>query len=434
MSDPRPRHRLRIPRKVHVAWLGVASLLILVLLVLLWSILNHRRFALEARHQGTLEMELDAIAALTGGSLTPGNDIRIGQNGEFFDLLLEDIAAARETIHLETYVWWPGEISQTLARLLASKASEGLEVRVLLDWAGGHDINEEVLTLMRDAGAEVVFYQPPTIRSIGKINFRTHRKIVVIDGTLAYLSGHGIADEWTGNAERKDRYRDTFARIRGPIVRQIQAAFFENWLEETRTLPLGQKYFPEIPPAGNITAHIAYYHPMGDTSSVETLFYTVVASATHDVMIQNPYFVVEETLLELFENAVDRGVRIRVMIPSVVATDNPIVQHASHHQFHRLLEIGVEVYVYDKTLLHQKVMVVDGVWSAIGSTNFDDRSFELNDEIQMGIIDEAIAAQLEGAWEQDMRFARKIEPSEWRERGWWHRFKDQLAYVVNEQL
>lgn len=434
MSKPDKVRPLRIPRRVHVAWLGGAVVVILGLLLILWSVVNHRRFELGTVHARALEEELDSIAALTGGSLIPGNEIEVGQNGAFFDRLLEDLSAAEETIHFETYVWWPGEISQTVARVLAARAAEGVEVRLLLDWAGGHDIEDDVLTLMRDAGAEVVFYQPPTLRTIGKINFRTHRKIVVIDGRLAYLSGHGIADEWTGDAERKDRYRDTFARIRGPIVRQIQAAFFENWLEETRTLPLGEKYFPENPPVGDTTAHIAYYKPIGDVSSVETLFYTVVASATRDVMIQNPYFVVEDTLLELFENAVDRGVRIRVMIPSVLATDNPIVQHASHRQFHRLLEVGVEVYVYDKTLLHQKVMVVDGVWSAIGSTNFDARSFELNDEIQMGVLDREIAAQLEREWELDMRFARRIEMDEWKERGWWHRTKDQLAYLLNEQL
>lgn len=434
MSDERATRRLRIPRKVHVAWLGAASFIILALLIVLWSILNHERFELRAVHQGTLEEELEAIAALTGGSLVDGNDILVGQDGEFFTLLLDDISGAKETIHLETYVWWPGEISQIVARLLAARAADGLEVRLMLDWAGGKDIEPELLTLMRDAGAEVVFYKSPTMRSIGKINFRTHRKIVVIDGVLAYLSGHGIADEWTGNAERKDRYRDTFARIRGPIVRQIQAAFFENWLQETKTLPIGQRYFPTIEPVGNVTAHIAYLHPMGDASAVETLFYTVVASAVHDVMIQNPYFVVEETLLDLFEDAISRGVRIRVMLPSVVATDNPIVQHASHRQFHRLLELGVEIYVYDKTLLHQKVMVVDGMWSSIGSTNFDDRSFELNDEIQIGILDHDIASQLQDAWERDMRFARKIEMEEWSERGWWHRIKDHLAYLVNEQL
>ncbi len=425
---------LKVPRQVHVGWSAGAVTVILALVLILWSVVNHQRFKLGAAHAGALEEELDAIAALTGSSLTPGNSIDIGQNGEFFDRLLEDLSSAKETIHLETYVWWPGEISQTVARVLAARAAEGVEVRVLLDWAGGHDIEDDILALMRDAGAEVVFYQPPTLRTIGKINFRTHRKIVVIDGNLAYLSGHGIADEWTGDAERKDRYRDTFARIRGPVVRQIQAAFFENWLQETRTLPLGNKYFPAIPPAGNVTAHVAYYKSIGDISSVETLFYTVVASATRDVMIQNPYFVVEETMLDLFEDAIDRGVRVRVMIPSVLATDNPIVQHASHRQFHRLLEEGVELYVYDKTLLHQKVMVVDGVWSAIGSTNFDARSFELNDEIQMGVVDPGIAAELEREWEQDMRFARRITMDEWKERGWWHRLKDQLAYLVNEQL
>lgn len=428
------RHSGSNRRTVHIGWLAFTILLNIVLLILLWSVLNHRRFELETTHQESLEEEVEAIAALTGGSLIPGNAVEVGHNGELFDRLFVDIAAAEGTIHLESYIWWPGKISRKLARLLASKAQTGVEVRVLLDWAGGRDIDPQSLDLMRDAGAEIEFYQPPGFRSIGKINFRTHRKIVVIDGVLAYLMGHGIADEWTGNAERKDRYRDTFVRIRGPIVRQIQAAFFENWLEQTRTLPLGKKYFPDIEPAGNIATHIAYYHPMGDISSVETLFYTVVTSATKDVMIQNPYFVVEETLLDLFKDAVDRGVRIRVMIPSEEATDEPIVQHASHHQFTRLLEMGVELYEYEKTLLHQKVIVVDGIWSSVGSANFDDRSFELNDEIQIGIMDPGIAAELEGAWEQDLKFARKIELEEWIARGWWHNLKDRMAYIVNEQL
>ncbi|MDX1583499.1 MAG: phospholipase D-like domain-containing protein [Thermoanaerobaculia bacterium] len=433
-SDRASDKGFRFPHRVHVGWLVFAVVVIGVLLLLLWSVMNHQRFRLDTTHRGTLREELDAIAAVTGGSLIRGNAIEVGQNGDYFHRLFEDIEAAEETIHFETYIWWPGEVSRKLARLLAARAADGLEVRVLLDWAGAREISEESLSSMRDAGAEVTFYRPPTFRSIGRLNFRTHRKIAVIDGRIAYLSGHGIADQWTGNAERKDRYRDTFVRIRGPIVRQIQAAFFENWLEETRTLPVGKMYFPELESAGDVTAHIAYYHPIGDVSSVEALFYTVVSAATEEVVIQNPYFVVEETMLQLFERAIDRGVRIRVMIPSVLATDNAIVQHASHHQFERLLSAGVELYVFDKTLLHQKVMVVDGIWSAIGSTNFDDRSFELNDEIQIGMLDREIASDLLRAWDRDVRFARRIDLEEWRERGWLHKIQDELAYLLNEQL
>ncbi len=221
-----------------------------------------------------------------------------------------------------------------------------------------------------------------------------------------YVFGHGFADEWTGNAQDREHYRDTFARVRGPIVNQLQGVFFENWLEVTRKLPFGEQYFPTIEPVGDVEAHVAYVSSTGDVSAIETLYYGVIASATREVLIQNPYFVVEGLGLELFKQAVARGVAVKVMLPSVESTDNAIVQHASHRHFEELLAAGVEIYEYDRTLLHQKVIVVDRLWSSIGSANFDDRSFELNDEVQLGVVDPGIARQLVAAWEDDLRFAQ----------------------------
>jgi cardiolipin synthase A/B len=422
--------RVEIPLTVII----VALLLIALLGVLLWSVLNHRSFHLQTEHRGALETDLFSIAPLTGGSLVEGNAAEIGHNGSFFDRLMSDIEGAEETVHLETYVWWKGEVCRELATLLASRAREGVEVRLLIDWAGSRRMERGLVPLMRNAGAEVEFFRPLSLRNLGRINFRTHRKIAVIDGRTAYIFGHGIAQEWTGNAENREQYRDTFVRVQGPIVNQIQGAFFENWLETTRRLPLGPTYFPRIDPVGEATAHVAYANPMGGVSAAETLHYGIITAATREIFIQNPYFVVDPRMIQTFEKAVARGVVIRVMIPSVTSTDNPIVQHASHRYLRELLEAGVEIWEYEKTLLHQKVMIVDGIWSSIGSTNFDDRSFELNDEIQLGILDPEIALQLKEAWADDLRFARKVELAEWNRRSLWHRLKDRMAYLIKEQL
>jgi len=428
-ADP-DRHQVRL----HVAVLYALLAAFLVLALLLWSVLNHRTFRLEAHHRSTLEEELPSIVALSGGSLVRGNRIDVGQNGEFFDQLLSDIEGATETVHIETYVWWKGDICRRVAEALAASARKGVEVRLLLDWAGTRQLDPGLDSLMTDSGVEIARFHPPSLRDIGRFNARTHRKVAVIDGRTAYLFGHGFAEEWTGDAQDRDHFRDTFARVRGPLVNQLQRVFFENWLEETRKLPFGAQYFPEPEPAGNVEAHVAFVSSTGDVSAIEVLYYGVIASATREVLIQNPYFVVEGLGIQLLEAAVARGVKIKVMMPSVDATDNAIVQHASHRHFEQLLDAGVEIWEYDRTLLHQKVMVVDRLWSSIGSANFDDRSLELNDEVQIGVVDPQIAKTLSDAWEADSRFARRIDPAAWKRRGWWHRLKDRLAYTLNEQL
>lgn len=420
--------------RVHVAVVYGLLALVGFLMLLLWSILNHQSFELKAEHRATLEEELPSIVALTRGSLIEGNLIEIGQNGEFFDRLLPDLLSAKETIHVETYVWWTGDICRRVAEVLAAKAKEGVEVRLLVDWAGGQKLERDLESMMLDGGVEIARFHPPSLRAIGRFNARTHRKVIVLDGRLGYVFGHGFADEWTGHAQDREHYRDTFARVRGPLVNQLQGVFFENWLEVTRKLPFGEQYFPTIEPAGEVEAHVAYISSTGDVSAIEVLYYGVIASATREVVIQNPYFVAEGLGLELFKQAVARGVSVKVMLPSVESTDNAIVQHASHRHFEDLLAAGVEIYEYDRTLLHQKVIVVDRLWSSIGSANFDDRSFELNDEVQLGVVDPGIARQLIAAWEDDLRFAKRIDLEEWRRRDWWHRLKDRLAYSINEQL
>ena len=423
---------LRMPFAVAVA----AILLLAVLGLLLWSAKWKRDpAALKVSGSADVESLLPSIAGLTQGNLDPGNRVEVLQNGDgFFPRLFADIAAARQTVHIETFIWWDGAISRRLAELLAKKAREGVEVRLLVDGSGGKEISE-VEDQLTEAGVVVARFHPIRISNLGRLNNRDHRKLMIIDGRIGYTTGIGIADEWTGNAEDKKHWRDTSIRVQGSAVNRFQAAFCENWIEETGQIIAGPRYFPtDHDTSGPSTVHVAYASPTGSVSTVQILYYLAIMAAQREVIIQNPYLLPDGDALSAIDHAVAKGVKIWIMVPSVSATDNAIVQHASHHRFGHLLERGVRIWEYDKTLLHQKVMIVDGVWSSVGSTNFDARSFEINDEVSVGVYDPAVASQLRAAFFEDLKFARERKDGEWRERSLWHRFQDGLAYLAHEQL
>jgi cardiolipin synthase len=331
------------------------------------------------------------------------------------------------------YIWWEGKLANELTTLLARKAREGVEVRVLVDGSGGRKISK-VEDQLKGAGVQVALFHPVRFSNLGRINNRDHRKIVVIDGRIGFIGGHGIGDEWTGNAQDKKHWRDTGMRAEGPVVNRLQAAFCENWIEETGEILAGDMYFPRPAPMGTTSTHVAYTSPSGSVSSVQLLYYLAIEAARREVIIQNPYLLPETDAIDALERAVKRGVKVMIMVPSTESTDSPVVQHASHHRFGNLLKRGVRIWEYDRTLLHQKIMVVDDTWSCVGSTNFDARSFEVNDEISVGIVDPSIAAQLKTAFGQDLRYARERHFEEWSDRGLWHKLKDGLAYLANEQL
>lgn len=423
---------LRMPLAVAIA----AILVLAVLGLLLWSAKWKRDpAALKVSDSADLVSLLPSIAGLTQGHLHEGNRVEVLQNGDgFFPRLFADVAAARQTVHIESFIWWDGATAQKLADLLAKKAREGVEVRLLVDGSGGRDITavEEELTA---AGVLVARFHPIRISNLARINNRDHRKVMIIDGRIGYTTGIGIADEWTGNAQDKDHWRDTSIRVQGPVVNRFQAAFSENWIEETGQIIAGERYFPvDHDASGPATMHVAYASPTGSVSTVQILYYLAIMAAQREVIIQNPYLLPDEDALSAIDHAVSKGVKVWIMVPSVSATDNAIVQHASHHRFGHLLERGARIWEYDKTLLHQKVMIVDGIWSSVGSTNFDARSFEINDEISVGVLDPTVAAQLRAAFFEDLKFARERKAGEWHERSLWHKFQDGLAYLAHEQL
>lgn len=424
------KHDVVVPR-----WLLVANLaLIIVLALVLWSKLRAPNIQLRVTDEGSVVELLPSISGVARSSLVPGNRVEILQNGRFFDRLMHDIAASRETINFETYIWWKSDIAERLTQAFEAKARQGVRVKVLLDASGSNRADKKQFERMKRAGVEVVRFHPYRISNLGRVNNRDHRKIVVIDGRIGYTGGHGVGDEWTGNAEDRDHWRDTFVRVEGPVVSQLQSTFFENWMEETGIVPGGKKYFPPLTPAGPTLAHVAYSSPSPNISPVQLLYYLAIASAQRELIIQNPYFLPDADAIDALDKAVKRGVKVIVMLPSVEVNDSPIVQHASHHLYGTLLERGVRIFEYRKTLLHQKVIIVDDQWSTVGSTNFDDRSFEINDEVSIGMYDVNVARELKRAFADDMRHAVEIKLDAWRDRGAMHKAKDFGAWLMNEQL
>ncbi|MDB5892229.1 MAG: phospholipase D-like protein [Polaromonas sp.] len=410
--------------------LGLAGLLGVVI----WSIKRHRNPKLKIECGDSIEQLIPSLAGLTLGTAVAGNKVELLENGAFFEVLIGRIGAARQTVHFETFLWKDGVLGQRLADALSERARAGLKVRVLLDATGSKGVGKATREQMKSAGCRLVFFHEKSIYNIGVLNERDHRKLCVIDGREAFVGGHCIVDSWLGDAEDGQHFADLSVHLHGPVVHSVQAAFSENWGGQTGELFVGDDVFPELEAAGDVTIHAAYAKPEGSAPAVKILHHTVICLAKTRIWIQNPYFIPEPEAIDALGEAVKRGVDVRVMMPSTSGSDNPMVQHAGHRNFEKLLKCGVRLFEYPHTLLHQKVLTVDSVWSAIGSSNFDDRSFDTNDEITLGIKDAALAQQLDAVFEKYVGRCNEIELKAWQQRGLWHKFKDNWFYVFNEVL
>lgn len=380
-----------------------------------------------------IEELLPNLAALTGEPVTDGNRVEVLQDGDgFFDPLLADVELARWSIHYETYVWWRGEICWKLARALAAKARQGVEVRLLLDAHGSLLMEGEVLELLEEAGCLIARFHPFRLRDLGKVNSRDHRKIAVVDGRIAYFMGHGVADEWCGGSEDADEYRDTAVRIRGPAVRSAQTIFLRNWLNVHDELAIDAHHFPELEPEGEARVHVAHSDPVGTYSEVEVLLKVAIASARKRLLIQNPYFAPDQSVIDLLGRAAERGVDVQIMLPRT--NDSRLVRHASHRFYGPLLRRGVRIHEYLPVFAHQKVVVVDDCWSHVGSTNFDHRSLQINREVSVGILDREVAEVLTAAFEADLLECESITYEGWQRRHPLKRLGDHLAYLIREQI
>jgi cardiolipin synthase len=406
----------------------------IVLAAVIWSIRRHRAPTLRVECQTPISRLAPSIAGLTLGTMLGGNRVQLLENGAFFDVVLDSISEAQQTVHFETFLWKQGALGQRMAEALSAKARGGCKVRVMLDADGSKDAGKATIAQMREAGCRVEFFHKRAFVNIGVLNDRTHRKMLIIDGREAFVGGHCIVDSWLGDAQDKEHYADLSVQLHGPIVHSVQSAFSENWAGHTGELFLGDEVFPDLEPVGQIVIHAAFAKPNRSAPAVKILHHGVICLARDRIWIQNPYFIPEPEAIDAFGAAVKRGVDVRVLMPSTAGSDNPMVQHAGHRNFEKLLKCGVRLFEYPHTLLHQKVMTIDSCWSAIGSSNFDDRSFEINDEITLAITDEATAQQLDDVFEKYVARAQEINLRDWQNRGTWHKLKDNAAYLFNEML
>jgi cardiolipin synthase len=401
-----------------------------VLAFVLWSRTRRRNVHFDLPDVALPDL-MHSIAALTWGRVIEGNAVRIIQDSSFFDELLGDTESARHHVHLETFLWENGFVSDRVEEALCAAARRGIEVRVLVDHRGAKTTTPDVWSRLREHGVDFRVYHRARLRELGFYNNRDHRKIAVIDGRIGYTFGHGIADMWGG---RHDGWRDTAARFEGPVVRELQTAFLENWTKVQRTALAGAEYFPDLEPAGTIPMHVAWAAPPETASAVQRLYYLAIAAARREIILQNPYFIPNSHAVRLYAEAVARGVKVRLMLPTSRTSDFPIVQHASHFYYGPLLAAGATIYEYERAGLHQKVLIVDREWCTIGSTNFDPRSFRINDEISVAIYDRGVAEELAEAFEDDVRHSEEWTLERWNTRTFGHRVTDRLSVLAKRQL
>ena len=374
------------------------------------------------------------MAHLLGPPLVDGNRVTSLLNGdEIFPAMLSAIRAAKKTITFETYIYWSGEVGKEFAAALAERAKAGVRVHVLLDWLGSNRLDEAALAELKEAGVEVERYRPLRWYSLSKMNSRTHRKILVIDGRLGFIGGVGIADQWTGHAQSPDHWRDSHFQLEGPAVAHLQAAFADNWMKTRADVFNSNDYFPELAAIGESRAQVFKSSPREGGDSARLMFLLSISAARQRILIANSYFVPDERTIRGLVTAMGRGVRVEIIVPGG-HIDTKITRRASRAQWGPLLEAGAPIYEYQPTMYHCKVMVIDDRWVSVGSTNFDNRSFRLNDEANLNTIDANFAEQQAGVFEQDKRSSRQITLDEWKRRPWHEKAVERMAWLLRSQV
>ena len=374
---------------------------------------------------------------LLGPAIEGGNHVTPLLNGkQIFPAMLGAIREARRTITLETYIYWSGTIGREFTDALVERARAGVKVHVMIDWLGSERIDRSYLRDLTAAGAEVAEYHPVHLlnpASVRLIDHRTHRKVLVVDGAIGFTGGVGIADEWRGDADSPEHWRDNHYRVQGPIVAQLQAVFMDNWMQTTGEVLHGEGYFPALPTAGDQFAQIFKSSFQGGSESMQLMFLLSLTAASKDVRIESAYFVPGGAATDSLLAAHRRGVRVQIIVPGP-KIDEKIVRRASRARWGPLLKEGIEIYEYQPTMFHCKMMVVDGLWVSIGSSNFDNRSFRLNDEANLNVLDARFAVDQEKTFDADRARAHRITYEAWLRRPFKEKLIEHLANLLSWEL
>jgi cardiolipin synthase len=375
------------------------------------------------------------LGAVTASPSSVGDRYEMLLNGDqVYPAMLDAIRAARRRINFLTYIYSPGDVANQFTAALADAGRRGVEVNVVVDAFGASDISKEHIKQLEDAGVSVGHYRPVRWYSIQETNYRNHRKILVVDGEIGFTGGIGVADHWLGRAQDREHWRDTQFRMRGPVVPYLEAVFYESLAE---TLP---RVKPEIGPAGDgrapeaagdASSIVVSSAPNGGSGGVKRLYLMTIGAARRTLDITTPYFVLDDSTQWALEQARRRGVRLRILVEGD-RTDAKTVKWASRSVYDRLLREGMEIYEYQPTMMHAKTMVIDGKWSIIGSANLDNRSLDMNDEVNIGIADESLARALAVTFEDDLRAAKQLTLDEWRKRALLEKANEKFWSLLGE--
>ena len=420
-------------------WIAIFAAIVITALVTIVSMNFHRpeksvRHHVEHCHaidDPQFQLEMDAML---GPDVLAGNEIAALQNGdEIFPAMLQAIRGATRSITFETYIYWSGEIGKQFADALKERRQAGVAVHVMLDWAGSAKMDGQLLDELSAAGVEVERYHPLRWYTIARMNNRTHRKLLVIDGRIGFTGGVGIADQWNGHAQDPEHWRDIHFRVEGPVVAQMQAGFMDNWIKATGRVLHSDLYYPKLQPAGDKGMHLFVSSPAGGNASMRLMYLLAVAAATRSIDLQAAYFIPDRLVVDALLDARERGVAIRLLVPGRYI-DSTLVRMASRRRWGRLLAAGVEIFEYQPTMMHNKMLILDRVLTSVGSTNFDMRSFDLNDEASLNIHSIEFGQQMTAVMETDLRNAKPYTLAMWRQRPWRQKLGELLVRPVESQL
>lgn len=377
---------------------------------------------------------LHNLEALTDARMSEKTKLEVLTNGEaFYPAELEAIAAATTSINLEAYILEAGEIGRRFIRALAERARAGVEVRVVLDGVGSARTSTDDVKPLLDAGGQFAFYHPFRFSTLPRYNHRTHREVLVIDGRVAFVGGPGIADQWFVSKPGRRRWRDTVIRLEGRAVNNLQATFAENWLEACGELIVGERHFPEYDADGTSPAMVVNSTPSaGGSTRARVLFQMLLASASETIHVTTPYFLPDHSASRELQRAVKRGVEVLVLVPGR-HNDHLLTRSSSRLAYGRLLPHGVRIFEYAPSMVHAKILLVDRTWSVVGSTNFDNRSFGLNDEVNVAVCDRRFATRLEEDFANDLAEAHEVRLEEWSRRSLFERGPELLGWILERQ-
>jgi cardiolipin synthase len=375
-----------------------------------------------------------AMGVLLGPAILEGNRFDVLVNGdEIFPAMLSGIRSAQRSVTLESYIYWSGSIGREFVDALSERARAGVKVHVLLDWLGSSKLDSAQLEAMKNAGVSVRRFHEPVWYRLDRMNNRTHRKVLVVDGTVGFTGGVGIADAWTGRAQDADHWRDTHFRAEGPVVAQMQAVFMDNWIKVTGEVLHGADYFPPLSKRGEAAAQMFSSSPEGGSESMHLMYLLAITAASKSIHLSSAYFVPDDLTLKALVAAAKRGVKVQIITPGK-HMDAETVRRASRARWGELLQANVEIFEYQPTMYHCKVLVVDGLWLSVGSTNFDNRSFSLNDEANLNITDIGFAARQIELFAHDVSRSKAITYVEWQQRPLVEKLLEHLASLLRLQL